>query len=112
MNPGELRNKIDVYEHVKTLNSLGESDYDYEKTKSIWSKIYPEFKGNVQSNQADKSINYAETTHIIKCRKLSIKEPSIDMYFKYQNLKYEVLFFQPDFQNNEFWQFKCKVVYE
>ena len=109
MNIGALRNKLDVYEKTQVENELGEIDTEYAKTKSIFGNIVPDkFSGK---NGTETVIEYAETTHRIFCRKKSLI-PTVDMYFIYDGLRYDILYFQPDFKNGDYWEIMAKVKYE
>jgi SPP1 family predicted phage head-tail adaptor len=110
MRAGDLRNKIEVYEKIEIENELGEKDHEYQFVKSIFAQIIPaNLTGSSKEGQAN--TEYAETTHKIKCRKLSLN-PTIDMYFKYDGLRYDILYFQPDFKNKDFWEIMVVVKYE
>jgi head-tail adaptor len=105
---GKLKNKIQVFGKVPFTNELGEDDTHYDLLKTVWSQILPTFSG---ANGKNEIVDTAETTHKIKCRKSSLT-PTIDMYFKYDGLRYDVKYFQPDFRYKEFWEIMVKVTYE
>lgn len=108
MNPGDLRNKLELYQKIKFKNELGEDDYDYKKTKNVFGNIIPaNLTGSERTGQANTL--YSEVTHRLKVRKKSITVIEKDMYFMYQNIRYDVLYWQPDFKNDEFWEIMLKV---
>jgi hypothetical protein len=108
----KLRDKVDLYGKIQAENELGEVEYSYGKIKPMFVNIIPtNLTGTIKEGQAN--TRYAEVTHKIKCRKLSIKDLSIDMYFIDEDgLRYDVLYFQPDYQYKEFWEIMCKIIYE
>ncbi|WP_333860797.1 head-tail adaptor protein [Clostridium sp.] len=112
LNAGDLRNKLDLYGKTESENELREIEYTYNKIKSVFCQVIPtSVTGSISKGQND--TEYAEVTHKIRCRKLSIKNLSIDMYFMDNDgLRYDIEYFQKDYKNNEFWEILCKVKYE
>jgi hypothetical protein len=108
----KLKDKVDLYGKVEDKNELGETEYKFGKIKPMFVNIIPSnLTGNTTTGQA--STEYAEVTHRIKCRKLSIKNLEIDMFFVDKDgLRYDVKYFQPDYTNSEFWEILCKIKYE
>lgn len=108
----KLKNKVDLYGKVEGENELGETEYVFGKIKPMFVNIIPaNLTGSTTKSQAD--TEYAEVTHKIKCRKLSIKKLEIDMYFiDKDGLRYDIKYFQPDYTNSEFWEILCKIKYE
>ena len=96
---------------VPFKNELGEDDFKEDKIKNMFAGIIPiKIIGNISQGQVN--TKYAETTHRVKVRKLSIKNPTIDMFFIYDGLRYDFLYFQPDFKNKEFLEINVQVKYE
>lgn len=106
----DCNQKIEVFGMTNIENSLGEIDRIPGKIKDVWAKIIP--KHGKTKNFGDSNVEEVESIITIKTRKLSIKEPSIDMYFIHKGLKYEIIDFFEDFKTKSFWEFNCKVIYE
>jgi len=106
----KLKNKIDIYSKVEFINEVGEKDFRYEKTKSVFANITSEkSSGSVCNNGT--TITCMEITHKFIIRKLSLNLVR-DMYFMYQGLRYDIVYFQVDFNSNEYWEIMCKVKFE
>ncbi|RMD02742.1 head-tail adaptor protein [Clostridium autoethanogenum] len=108
----KLKNKLDLYGKTGTKDKLGTKVPTYGKIKPIFCQIIPaSLTGNTQRTVAD--TEYANVTHVMRCRKLSIKNLAIDMYFiDKDGLKYNILYFQPDYQDNQFWEIMLEIKYE
>lgn len=109
MQTGELNQKVELWGMIDTTNEIGELDRTAEKIKDLWVKIIP--KHGSQSNVADIVENVVLNV-IVRCRRLSVKNPSIDMYFMHKSLKYKVIDFIEDMKNKDFIEFNCKIIYE
>lgn len=112
MDASVLRNKLDLYGVTGTRQKLGVSTPTYGLIKPIFCEIIPaNLSGSIQSTQA--GTEYANVTHRLRCRKQSIKDLSIDMYFMDKdNLRYDIEYFQPDYKNDDFWEIMLKVKYK
>lgn len=108
----KLKDRLDLYEKTISTNELGEIKHTYSKTKFIYCQVLPQkLDGSISKGQ--NNTEYGEVTHRIRCRKLSIKNLSKDMYFMDSDgLRYNIQYFQRDYQNSEFWDILCKVKYE
>lgn len=111
MDNSTLRDKLDVYEKVEVQGKLNSTKKEYQKTKTLRCNIIPAgLSGSVKNTVAN--TKYEETTHRMKCRKLSLK-PTPDMYFKDKDgLRYDIEYFQPDYKNNDFWEIMLKIKME
>ena len=109
MQTASLNQKIELWGMIDTENELGELDRTAEKIKDLWVNIIPKH-GN-QSKVAD-IVDNVVLSVIVRCRKLSVKNPSIDMYFMKNGLKYEIIDFIEDMKNKDFIEFNCKIIYE
>ena len=109
MQTASLNQKIELWGMVDTYNELGELDRTSEKIKDLWVNIIP--KHCNQSKVAD-IVDNVVLSVIVRCRKLSVKNPSIDMYFMKNGLKYEIIDFIEDMKNKDFIEFNCKIIYE
>lgn len=103
-----LRNRIDVYGKVEIINELEEKDWEYQKTKSIWSEILP--TNGVMKTTEDNS-KYADISHKITIRTNSIPNLTDDMYFIYQNkLRFDINYFQPNYKYNDSIEIFCSLI--
>lgn len=110
MQARELNQKVELWGLLESKNELGEISRDETKIKDIWAKVK-------LNHGSKKKIAKVDTEEIngkvnIRVRKLSIKNPSIDMYFIHLGIRYNVIDFVPDFKTNSFWDFDCEVIYE
>ncbi|WP_099192213.1 hypothetical protein [Tepidibacter mesophilus] len=105
--------KMELWGTVLVKNErLGTDDDKVEKIKDIFAELISDRKGSIRK-VGGTDVTEVITTQKIKVRRLSIKEPKIDMFFKNQNLKYEVLEFFPYSNNGEqYWMFNTKIVHE
>lgn len=106
----DLNNKMELWGMVDSENSVGEIERNPEKIKDVWCRIIP--KNGKKSKFGNADIEEVTSTITIKTRKLSVKNPKIDMFFKKNGIKYKVVDFLEDFKTNSFWEFNCEVIYE
>lgn len=106
-----FRSRLHLYAKDWVNNEIGEREKGYVYQKTVFCSIVPNSGGI--SNIADTEVKDSFTTLTINIRKLSIKNPEIDMYFRDDDgIKYEILDFFPFYKDNSEWQFKCKIVRE
>lgn len=104
------RNRLSLYGSKPYENELGEISHRFDKIKDVWCEIKPRHGGT--TSVGGTHVEKAHTTQRIFIRKLSIKDPKIDMYFKdRQGNKYEVLDYFPNYSNNAEWEFRTRIVY-
>ena len=109
MQTSDLNQKIELWGMVNTVNELGELDRTAQKIKELWVKIIPRHGStSAVANIVDEVV----MSVTVRCRKLSIKNPAIDMFFMKNNIKYKVVDFIEDMKNKEFMEFNCKIIYE
>lgn len=106
----KLNRKLELWGMIDQENSLGEKERTEDKIKDVWANVIP--KHGRASTYGNTNVSEVTQSLVIKCRKKSINEPSIDMFFKNGNQKYKVIDFIPDFKTNSFWEFNCEVIYE
>ena len=104
-----LTNRIDVYGKIKIENELGETDYKYEKLKTIWAEIMPE-SGNVQSGEG--KTEYANINYKFVIRSSALSELSNDMYFVFKGQRYDIQYFNPNYKYRNCIEIFCKLVIE
>lgn len=105
----KLKNRVDVYTKQKVENELGEIEYKYAKLKTIYAQIIPK-TSNLKDGQAE--TEYVESTHKFKIRIKSLPDLDNTYRFVYRGQTYEVKYFDPDYQNNEFYEIYTRLVIE
>lgn len=107
----KYKNKLELYGSVTVENELEEITKEFRKLKDIYCEIKP-FHGGIK-DVGGTGIQESYTIQRIFVRKLSIKEPKIDMYFKDpKGVKYEILDFFPNYKDNSEWEFRTRINYE
>lgn len=109
MNPGKLRNKVEVLTKEKLENALGEDEYKYTHSKYVYMQIIPK---SSSAKQGEANTEKIESTHVFKCRLKSLLGLDNTYRFQYRGQVYDVEYFDPDFQNSEFYQIYVKLVIE
>ncbi len=105
----KLRNKVEVHTKQKVKNEIGKWEYKYALFKTIYAQIIP-LRSSLKDGQAE--TEYVESTHKIKIRAKSLPELDNTYRFVYKGQTYEVKYFDPDFQNNEFYEIYTRLVIE
>lgn len=107
----KYRNRLELYGSRLVENELGEITKEFGKIKDVYCEIIPQHGGVGKLGNTQVEESY--TIQRVFVRKLSIKEPEIDMHFKDSNgWKYEILDFFPHYQNNAEWEFRTRINYE
>ena len=104
-----LNNRIDVYGKTEIKNELGETDYTYDKIKTIWANILPT-TGSVRNVTGE--VIRTEMKYKITIRSDSLKELTNDMYFIYKNQRYDIDYFIPNFKYRDSIEIYCSLVVE
>lgn len=98
MNSGNLKRKIDVYGNTSFENEIGETDYRFEKIKSLYSEIIPQ-TGSIKDHEAGTILT--NVTHKIIVRYNSGKFITKDMKIKYKDHTFEIRYIlNPYFSNS------------
>ncbi|WP_353096228.1 phage head closure protein [Tissierella praeacuta] len=105
----KLRNRVDVYTKQKVKNELGKWEYKYALYKTVYVQIIPK-QSALKDGQAE--TEYVESTHKFKIRIKSLPKLDNTYRFEYKGQTYEVKYFDPDFQNNEFYEVHTRLVIE
>lgn len=105
----KLKCKAELWGMVEKENELGEMDREPAKIKDIYCNILPSSYSE-KSNAID--ITRIEHTHKFMVRVKSLKEPKLDMHFKYNNLKFEFISWDIDYLNKEYINVFTKVIME
>ncbi len=97
MQAGELRNKLELYEHGHGYNELGEDDDSPSLRGYVFAKIVPATGGETKfQGESYEGI----VTHKIYIR--SNVELSRDMFFKYHDAVYRIKTYQPVYKNDRY----------
>lgn len=90
-----LKNKIDVYDKVEFTNELDQTDYKYDKIKSVYAEITVQ-NGSLKDGQGNTT--YADISHKIVVRSNVIPDLANDMYFIYKKQRYDIKYFVPNYK--------------
>ena len=104
-----LKNRIDVYGKIKSINELNEVDFEYGKIKTIWAEIIQQ-SGSEKTGKGNTI--YAEVSHKFTIRSNSLSEITNDMYFIFKGQKYDIKYFNPNYKYNDSIDIYCKLVVE
>jgi SPP1 family predicted phage head-tail adaptor len=96
INPADFRHRIDIWGKVEFENALGETDYSYEKLRTIWAAMVPQ-TGSLQKQAADTILS--NVTHKVIIRYSSdIKQ---DMYIMFKGQRFDIKFILNPYFKNE-----------
>ena len=94
-----LKNKLALYGKTPTVNELGEDSFKYDVIKyPIYAEITPQGGRNEQEQG---NTTQAITSHKITIRSNSIDNLKNDMFFVYQNQRYDIEYFNPNYKYND-----------
>jgi len=98
--------EIDVYGKLKGVNEIGEIYFNYSKIKSIWAEITAE-TGTIKNSTGNSE--YAEISHkfIVKSNEINITN---DMYFIFEEKRYDVKYFLPNYKYKDVIEVFCSMV--
>ncbi len=102
-----LNCRIDVHAKTPTKNVLGETTFNYPKTKSVWAEIIP--SGGTQKDGQGGMV-YAEITHRIIIRAGAIPDLANDMYFMFKGQRYNIKYFFPNYRLRDRVEIYCSLV--
>lgn len=101
----ELNKKIEIYKNSETENQLGQTVLSEEFLKCAWASI--KIKSLKEENLVDRA-TISNTTIIFTLRKKSIKNITRDMFFIFENERYNILYFMPHFKYNNRVEIYCE----
>lgn len=104
-----LRHLVEVYEMATTTNSLGENDSTPNLLKKAYCEILP-LNSSVKTGQANTENNQHQFKLTFRIK--SLKGLKKDWFFIFEGLKYEVIYFNRDFKDNQFIEVFCNRVEE
>ncbi len=100
---GRLKNRVDVYGRIETLNLSGAKKFSYGYIKSVWADITPcltniNVLGAKEKNYDGIHISYTAMKYkfLMRINALNVKK---DMYFMYKGQRYDVLYSVPHFDD-------------
>ena len=99
-----LRHFIDVYTMIDTINELGENEKKPELLKKAYCEIVP-LNSTVKNREAGTEANEHQYKFIFRIK--SVPGIKKDWFFIYEGLKYEVIYFNRDFKDNQFIEVFC-----
>lgn len=99
MNPGRLRHRIDVLDNVKTVNQLNETEYRFEKIKSMNAEIIPQ-TGSLQKQVAETILT--NVTHKIIVRYNAGKDITKNMKIKFRNHEFDIKYIQNPYYSDKY----------
>ena len=100
----KLRHLVEVYGMSTTTNSLGENDTTPELLKRAYCEILP-LNSSVKNGEAGTEENQHQFKFIFRLK--SVPGIKKDWFFIYEGLKYEVIYFNRDFKDNQFIEVFC-----
>jgi len=105
----KLNCKAELWGMLDVENELNEWDKIEGKIKNIYCNILPSGASQKSNSGITQTI---EHSHKFKVRSKSITAIKVDMFFMFKNLKYEFIYWNPDFKSNEFIEIFTKLVIE
>lgn len=104
-----LRHLVKVYSMQDTINELGENEKTPIFFKNAYCEIIPQ-NSSVKEWQANTESNEHSFKFIFRIK--SVVGIRKDWFFIYEGLKYEVIYFNRDFKDNQFIEVFCKRIEE
>lgn len=100
----KLRHLVEVYQMKVLVNDLGENDTTPELLKRAYCEILP-LNSSVKNGEANTENNQHQFKFTF--RRKSIQGIKKDWFFLFEGLKYEVIYFNRDFKDNQFIEVFC-----
>lgn len=100
----KLRHLVEVYQMKVLVNDLGENDTVPELLKRAYCEILP-LNSTVKNGEANTENNQHQFKFTF--RRKSIQGIKKDWFFLFEGLKYEVIYFNRDFKDNQFIEVFC-----
>jgi len=100
----KLRHLVEVYQMKVLVNDLGENDTAPELLKRAYCEILP-LNSSVKNGEANTENNQHQFKFTF--RRKSIQGIKKDWFFLFEDLKYEVIYFNRDFKDNQFIEVFC-----
>lgn len=100
----KLRHLVEVYQMKVLVNDLGENDTAPELLKRAYCEILP-LNSSVKNGEANTENNQHQFKFTF--RRKSIQGIKKNWFFLFEGLKYEVIYFNRDFKDNQFIEVFC-----
>lgn len=100
----KLRHLVEVYQMKVLVNDLGENDTAPELLKRAYCEILP-LNSSVKNGEANTENNQHQFKFTF--RRKSVQGIKKDWFFLFEGLKYEVIYFNRDFKDNQFIEVFC-----
>ena len=100
----KLRHLVEVYHMINNPNELGENDTTPELLKRAYCEILP-LNSSVKNGEANTEINQHQFKFTFRIK--SIQGIKKDWFFLFEGLKYQVIYFNRDFKDNQFMEVFC-----
>ena len=100
----KLRHLVEVYQMKVLVNDLGENDTTPELLKRAYCEILP-LNSSVKNGEANTENNQHQFKFTFRIK--SIQGIKKDWFFLFEGLKYEVIYFNRDFKDNQFIEVFC-----
>src|SRR5690625_3715930 len=97
MDPGKLRNRVELFGRKKVENELGETEYQSTFLRKVWAQVIPQ-TGKLQAQQADTILS--NVTHKIIVRYAS--DINKDMHIMYKGHRFDIKYILNPYFRNEF----------
>lgn len=94
----KLNCRAELWGMVNIENELGETDREEAKIKDIYCNILPA-KATQRSNGITEEVNHS---HKFTVRAKSLEDIKVNMFFRFKGLKYEFIYWNPDYKSNEY----------
>lgn len=101
MNPGDLRNRIEIHGNIKYKNDLGEETEKFGKIKTVWAEIIPQ-TGSLQRQQAETILT--NVTHKIIVRYTAGKDITKEMRIFFKGHEFEIKYIINPYFGNELFE--------
>lgn len=108
MNAGDLRDKVDCYQSVKTKNKMGEHEESFVLIRSFWAKITPSAGRREEIGISER----ANITHRVICRESAMPDITTDTYFVNRGQRLDVEYWYPIYNRKGWMEIYCKAVIE
>ena len=105
----KLRHLVEVYGMSTTTNSLGENDTTPELLKRAYCEILP-LNSSVKNGEANTEINQHQFKFTFRVK--SLNGLNKDWFFLFEGSKYEIIYYNRDFKDNQFIEVFCNRIEE
>ena len=108
MNAGNLKDKVDCYQSVKTVNAMGEQEESFRLIRSFWAQIMPSSGRREEIGISER----ANVTHKIVCRESAMPDITTDTYFVNRGQRLDVEYWYPIYNRRGWMEIFCRAVME